>query len=255
MVDNNLQYEINYSTAELTEDGWMPKPPPYYDDEDHLAAYGRPLTKIALEPNQNYNIAIRAKDDFGNISEAATTTFSVPDAIPPYGITGINWGYLTSTSTAELNFNSNPYPFMTEGVPSTMVFFLNQSPPISFVFQDNESEWNTRIKNKILRLGYDSLNYDSNYPNYPALVFNNSLAYPDVWGWSLKKMFAMKNVSFGQNSFKTNVVGIYDNGSMALDYSFSSSDYITVGFYEFSKRYYNSYEQVAAYNKKIYFQE
>lgn len=249
-LNSLITYEINYSTAILSDSGWQTIPNVSLTASETAEVGSRGYTKISVEPGNTYNIALRAKDDFGNVSSAATATYAVPDVIPPYGITNLNWGHLSSTSTAEVNFTANSYPFMTADVPSAIVFFLNQLPPASYSFSNWISPYEIGGNNKVLRLNYSSCNYSAGYDLFGGLVLHNRLECP-ASGGGLKTNMARSNLTAGQISFTTKAAGIFENTSVVA-HDFTASDYLTIGFYELSG---SIFQEAAAYNKKIYFQE
>jgi len=193
-LDNLITYEINYSTNTFLSDGsWISAPIINLDSSEAAEVGSRGYTKISVEPGITYNIALRAKDDFGDLSFSATSSYAVPDITPPYGISNIKWGYLSSTSTAEISFNANPYPFMSSGMPTAIMFFLNQNPPANYSFSNDEYDWTMSGTNKVLRLGYDSCGHANNYAIFSGLIFNNSFCLSGDSG--LKNYSARKDFS------------------------------------------------------------
>ena len=248
-IDNALTYEINYSTTTLSDSGWIATPNASLDSGEGSEVNGRQFTKVPVEPNNNYNIALRSKDDFGNLSSATTTTYFVPDVVPPYGISNISWGYINSSSTVEVNFDANAYPFMTANKASAILLFLNQSPPTSYSFSNSSERWNVGGVNSVLKFQYSTCQLGSD-SLLGGLFMSNANSCPNG-GSGLKKDVVRSDLSSGQTSFTTTVTGVLTNGSTD-PHTFNTSDYVTMGFYELQG---STFQEVSVYNKKIYFQE
>ena len=247
-VDSLITFEINYATTTLTDGGWGAVPGASQDSGEGNEINGRPFTKITVEPNNTYNIALRAKDDFGNISSATTTTYFVPDISLPYGMSNLKWGYLNSSSTAEISFSANAYPFMTANNTSAILFFLNQSPPVSHSFSNSAERWNVGGSNTVLKLQYSTCQ-NANDSLLGGLLMHNDSSCPNG-GSGLRKDSVRNDLTSGQTSFTTTVSGVLTNGG-AVAHTFSASDYIALGFYERSG---STFQEASTYNKKIYFQ-
>ena len=242
-LDNLITYEINYGTSTLSDSGWEPISASF--DADEELWFG----DISVEPANNYNIAIRAKDDFGSVSDAVEDSFEVPDIPIPYDLSNIEWGYLSDSFEIDVRFNMNSYPFMTADVPSVLVFFLNQSPPPSYSFSNFSDPYNVGGANQVLKLKYPSCAYSSGYDLFGGLVFHNQTSCP-ASGSGLKTDASHSNLSGGETSFTMNVAGVLNNGGSEA-HTFSSNDYLTIGFYELSG---SIFQEAVTYNKKIYFQ-
>ncbi len=95
-IDSALQYEINLGTTTPYESGWMSSPSATLDPDEVSIVNGRRFTKMLVEPRKTYAISLRAKDDFGNFSEIATTSWSYPSttfSIQQTQMTGWNWKF------------------------------------------------------------------------------------------------------------------------------------------------------------------
>jgi hypothetical protein len=246
-IDDDLVYEINYATSTLSESGWQAVPSASLDPGEASEINGRPFTKISVEPNNTYHIALRAKDDFGNISTATSTVFFVPDITPPYGMTNIGWGYLNSTSTLEVSFDANPYPFMTAGNASAILFFLNQYPPANYSFSNNVERWEIGGSHTVLKLKYSTCS-NANDELLGGLLMHNDSSCPNG-GNGLKKNSVRNDLASGQTAFTSTISGVLASGG-SISHEFSENDYITIGFYELQG---NTFQEVSTYNKKIYF--
>lgn len=247
-LDNLITYEINYSTGELDENGWGPIPSASQDPGEGSEIQGRPFTKISLEPDTAYNIALRAKDDFGNLSAETITNFTTPDITPPYGMADIQWGYVNSSSTLEVSFSANAYPFMTADNASAIIFFLNQSPPAGHSFSNNANRWDIGGNNSVLKLSHSTCSSSSD-SLLGGLLMHNSSSCP-TGGSGLRKNNVRNDLVAGQTDFTAGISGVLVNGGTEA-HTFTANDYITMGFYE---RQGNSFQEVATYGKKIYIQ-
>jgi hypothetical protein len=234
-LDALITYQINYSTTTLSDSGWT-------------AVFGTSLN-ISVEPGKTYNIALRAKDDFGDISQSVTAVFSVPETPPPYGLNNIRWGHLASSSLVAVAFSSNPYPFMASGTPSAIIFFLNQLPPVSSSFSNFVERWGIGGVNTVLSLGYSACD-NSNASLLGGLLMHNSDSCLTS-GSGLSTRYSRNSLTLGQMDLSTNVLGVFSD-SGTITHTFSTSDYITLGFYSLSG---SNFTKVGAYNKKIYFEE
>ena len=90
--------------------------------------------KLVVEPNTNYDFQLKAIDDFNIYSDLAVSSFAVPD-VPdaPFGITGIEWGYINSLDEANISFNYGNYPFISGSNDyDMMVFYFNRLPPAEY---------------------------------------------------------------------------------------------------------------------------
>jgi hypothetical protein len=248
-LDGLVTYEINYSTTTLSDSGWGPIPNASQDPGEGSEINGRPFTKISLEPNTAYNIALRAKDDFGNLSAETVTSFTTPDITPPYGMADIEWGYVTNSSTLEVSFTANAYPFMTADNTSAIIFFLNQAPPAGHSFSNSANRWAIGGNNSVLKLSYSTCSSSSD-SLLGGLLMHNSSSCPSG-GSGLRKNNVRNNLITGQTNFSAEISGALVNGSTET-HTFTADDYITLGFYE---RQGNSFQEAAVYNKKIYFKE
>ena len=248
-VDGILNYQINYSdNGELNPDNWISKPDANLGQGEASEIGNGVFTKISVEPEKTYLVGARTVDDFGNYSEVATATYSVPEAVPPYGISNIRWGNLTSSSTVEFAFDSNPYPFMVADKPSAMIFFLNQNPPVSYSFSNNTDRWNIGAPNTVLKLQYSTCNYGDD-SLIGSLLMHNGSKCPN--GSGLKADVSRTDLVAGQTSFITQISGVLSGGGN-ISHEFNLDDYITIGFYELDG---SAFNEVVVYTKKIYFQE
>jgi hypothetical protein len=95
--DSSISYEFNYSTSSALDDG----------------GWGAP-TEFPVVFGNSYLLGVRAKDDFGNLSGTATSTWSFPDGYAPlpsslshaYGIAapdGTNGQKIFSQTTTTIN--------------------------------------------------------------------------------------------------------------------------------------------------------
>ncbi|MBI4992230.1 MAG: lamin tail domain-containing protein [Candidatus Harrisonbacteria bacterium] len=247
-LDNLITFEINYSTTTLDDAGWGAVPNASQDPGEGSEINGRPFTKITVEPDNTYNIALRAKDDFGNVSSATTTIYFIPEISPPYGMSNIEWGHLNSSSTIEIGFNANAYPFMTANKTSAILFFLNQLPPAGYSFSNNAERWTIGGSNSVLKLQYNTCQ-SNNDGLLGGLLMHNDSSCPNG-GSGLRKNSVRKDLTSGQTNFTTTVAGVLTSGGTE-SHTFSTGDYLTMGFYE---RNGSTFEEVSVYNKKIYFQ-
>ena len=250
-LDNLVEYEINYTNSfnVLDDNNWGSLENVSLETDENLEVNNRPFTKISVEPETTYLIGVRAKDDFGNYSDIATTTYTVPAITPPYGFSDFQWGHLNSSSVVELSFGAAPYPFMSSGTPSAILFFLNQSPPGGYSFSNSAERWEIGGANAVLKLQYSTCN-SSTDSLLGGLLMHNASSCP-VSGSGLKKYNVRNDLVSGQTSFTSAVSGVLENGSIA-SHTFSSGDYVTFGFYELSG---SIFQESATYNKKFYFQE
>ena len=250
-LDHDISYELNYSESALSDSDWMPAPkvPPLSSQEEAEIA-GRPFTRITVRPNTNYTIALRAKDEFGNVSSSTASEFFIPDVPAPYGITGIHWGNLNGTSPPPVvHFAAPEYPFMTANVPSAMIFFLDQDPPENYSFGNGLQNQEVGGSATVLRLGYPSCGYGANYDLFAALIMDDGLGCT-ANSWGLKQLDARNDLALGQSSIETRIAGVY-SAEMPDVREFTSNDYITIGFYELSGR---DFVQKARYAESIYFE-
>ncbi len=248
-LDSLIDYEIKYTTGDLDSASWIDAPEVSPDSGENSEIGGRPFTKISVESDTLYNLAVRAKDDFGNYSVATTTSYQVPEIAPPYGISNIQWGYINSSSTIEISFSANAYPFMTAGNSSAILFFLNQSPPSSYSFSNSSDRWAIGGSNKVLKLKYSTCQYGVD-ELLGGLLMHNSDQCPNG-GSGLKKNAVRNDLASGQTSFGVEVIGVLENEGSA-SHTFSADDYLTMGFYELQG---NSFQAVSSHNEKIYFSE
>ncbi|MDP3729330.1 MAG: lamin tail domain-containing protein [bacterium] len=249
MYDNWLMYEVNYTKyGTVFDDALWQKPLAYADAGEQEIIHGRGYAKIPVEPNSTYTIGIRAKDDFGAYSSIATTTFIVPDMSVPYGISDIQWGHLTSSSTVQLSFSANPYPFMSSSTPSVINFYLNQMPPLRHMFSNNVDHLSVGGDNSVLILKYSTCTYG--VTQLSGLIMHNSDAC--LAGSGLMKNATRNDLITSQTSFgSTTVAGVWKNEN-SVSRTFSPSDYITLGFYALHG---NNFIEVARYPKPVYFKE
>ncbi len=247
-LDNLLNYEINYSTTTLSDSGWIPAPSAQMDAGEGSEINGRPFTKISVEPNTTYNIAFRSKDDFGNVSDATTTSFSVPDTVLPYGMANFEWGNVGASGNPQIIFDANAYPFMSSNKATAILFFLNQSVPAGHSFSNSANRYEIGGNNKVLKLSYSTCD-NANDDILGGLLMHNQTSCPN--GSGLKKYNTRNNLTGGQTNFTTAISGVFEDGG-AISHTFASSDYVTVGFYELNG---STFQQVSVYNKKTYFSE
>ncbi|MBU6142290.1 fibronectin type III domain-containing protein [Patescibacteria group bacterium] len=250
-LDRDISYEINYGDTELSDDGWIPAPKvPPASQQEEVEIAGRPFTRVAVQPGTSYSIALRAQDEFGNISSSTVSEFFVPSVPPPYGITDLRWGYLNGSSTPPVvRFAVPAYPFMTSGTPSAMIFFLDQDPPQNYGFSNAARNEEVGGSGTVLRLGYSSCVYAPSYDLFAGLIMDNSGGCtPNSWG--LKQGSMRSDLVPGQTEIETRIAGIYA-AELPDTRAFTADDYVTIGFYELSGR---DFVQKAKYTERIYFE-
>ncbi len=247
-LDSSLVYELNYGIGDLPGDGWAAVPSASSGPEEAVEIRNRPFTKISVEPDSVYSIAIRAKDDFGNISAATSSSFAVPESVPPYGITDLKWGNIDGSGNLKISFDATAYPFMDTDNSSAMLFFLNQDVPGNHTFKNWDERWTIGGANQVLKLGYAVC--DGQFDSLiGGLIMNNQSGCPD--GSGLKKYYTRSDFSHGQTSFTTDISGVISGGTSA-GREFISDDYVTVGFYGYAD---GVFILTDSYNKKTYFSE
>lgn len=230
-LDNLLSYEISYGSATL--------------------ATANNFIQISAEPAAAYNFSIRAQDDFGNFSDPAAASYTIPDLPFPYKLTGVQWGHLASDASTTLRLDFSDYPFMDTSSSSAMLFFLNQNPPAGYSFLDDDYRNGGSIggSNSVLTLSYYPCDYKGSWTSLrtvAGLILKNKDCPNKANGLAISELLPAK-IDKQDVQFASNVIGEYKTG-----------DYITLGFYQLgpADRFGNAYfTNIANYNKKIYFSE
>ncbi len=212
-LDKSLKYELKY--AELPEN---------LEDKDWQEVENS--VRLTVYPGSTYQIAVRAKDEFGIYSETKLFNYSVPEIKNPLGLKNIQWGHLNSSSTVELSFEFGKYPFIPENdYPwQAIIFYFNQpAKNISFNLNARDSEI---IQNDSqLKLNYKQCSQIKDSPALFLAEKKDCICYRR-YSLPFSEIVFPKQDKPGKIVIK--VSGIYNSDKNLSE--LNSSDFITIAF-------------------------
>lgn len=185
--------------------------------------------KKILEPGTEYDVQVRAVDDFGLVSESNGALYASPEILPPLGLSNIQWGNLDESEGLELTFHYDNYPFIPgSGNYDMAVFYLNSLPPE--------------------RLG-QSMNFPPKFTEYSSIslkYLNCQDSAPEDFGFLMLSKFEQPKCTSGGGSpqksslFPAPEIGAGGSFTFPINELYNTErelgeltedDYITVGFY------------------------
>lgn len=225
-LDPLLRYEISYDEGANWEDGALEN-------------------KKTVSPGENYNLWIRAIDDFGLRSEPVQLEYAVPASPAPFGLSNISWRN-EAGSKKILSFDYPQYPFIPgENGFKAMVFYLNRLPPENYNGGYTGGDY-PRIQTKhFYCASFDPEKETNDLKDLPILILADSAGLVrDSFGGSVtdpNKCFTWTHLpcsealvpvpDSGPGRISLEISGLLDS-DRSLD-SLASSDFFTTGFYEF----------------------
>jgi hypothetical protein len=245
-VDSLLRYEISYDGGLTWENGSIEN-------------------KKIISPGEIHNLQIRAIDDFGLKSEPLQVDYTALETAAPFGISGLSWRNDTGSSKNILSFNYQNYPFMTGSSSfKAMLFYFNRLPPESYNGKYSGGDY-SKLQIKHFSCADFVPGSESNVlRDFPILILaDSSESVRDSFGsnttdpnrcftWTgLPKSSAFVPVPASiPGEISLEVSGIL-NSDKTLE-SLTSSDFFTIGFYEFDP--YHNGILLANDSHKYYFQ-
>ncbi len=211
--------------------------------------FSRRYSSFSASPNTDYVIEVRATDERGNNSSVVSLSITTPNQPAPFGVSNMRWGYINTSSTAELSFNFPSYPFIPSGGYPWygMIFYLNQDPPgvQSFNLQATDPE-----------IVGSSTVISFNYPSCGSphkLAVGIFIADPSI---DPGLCFRRETLSLAPPQYLFSSSTSVGTTTISLQSStYSPSDYITIGFYNTNNSGYPSgtFNLVARDLNKYYF--
>lgn len=208
-LDSLVKYEIKYGATTATTSA--------------------DFIEISAEPLTAYSFELRAYDDLKNYSEKTTTGYTTPDIPLPYNLTKLEF------KSASISLEFSAYPFVTSTKTTAIIFFLNQMPPSSHTFLDDDYRNAHKIasSNKALRFSYKPCDYDDTWKTtqkVAGLFIHTSFTCPTTANGLFPSVLSL----YKPSSTTSLLIGIESvmNNLEEEAASFTSSDYITAGIYE-----------------------
>ena len=185
----------------------------------------RRYKSFGASPNTDYIIEVQAIDERGNNSTFASLLITTPDQPAPFGVSNIRWGYINTSSTKELAFDFQNYPFIPNGGYPWygMIFYLNVDPPGSRYF--NLQATDPEIVGSSTVVSFD----------YPSCASPHELAVGLFMADpSINPALCFRRMPLSLLPPQYNTSTSTNSGTITVSLRSSTylpSDYITVGFY------------------------
>ncbi|MDP3015161.1 MAG: lamin tail domain-containing protein [bacterium] len=191
-LDNLLKYEVSYNNENWrTASNWL-------------------FDEAVVEPNKDYNVRVRAFDDFGLESDILMGSFTTPEIPSLFSISKIKWGHLTNSLETQLKID-----YSNDSLPDMIIFYLNQLPPLNY---------------GLYYSGLDTIVLSPNAPSpyYGYRLIGHYYNYPDLASYYPHRLFRLAGDKNDISLPITALVGTNLNKTLN---DLTIDDFITLGFY------------------------